>query len=277
MATNANVDPNAITIRDTVGTMRDTTTDDAHLDDVRRIRIDIMEEMNSAFWRSVFGEFLATLMFLYITMSTVMFRNNTCNIIDAAWAFGGSIILLVYSFAGVSGANINPAVSFGLLLCNKLTFVRFFFYVVGQMAGACVGSAFALALQPETTATPWNEVYSIPAGRAVWAEIMGTFCLVWVVMAACDNNRCGKVPHLGPLAPIAIGITVFVLHLGMIGIDNCSINPARSFGAAVVFGSWKDHWVFWVGPMIGGGSAGIIYELIFKDTAKTERATLIKL
>jgi glycerol uptake facilitator-like aquaporin len=110
-----------------------------------------------------------------------------------------------------------------------------------------------------------DEKYDTDPWQALVAEFMGTFCLVWVVMAACDNNKHDKVPHLGPLAPIAIGMTVFVLHLGMIGIDNCSINPARSFGTSLVFGEWADHWVFWVGPMTGGLFAGAVYDLFSKD------------
>ncbi len=80
------------------------------------------EPVTNEFVRACLAEFLATLMFLYITISTILLRNgsdadnNKYPVTDAAWAFGGSILILVYSFAGISGANINPAVSCGLLV-----------------------------------------------------------------------------------------------------------------------------------------------------------------
>jgi aquaporin PIP len=242
----------------------------------REIGVIVSEPITAEFLRACLAEFLATLLFLYITVSTILFRNggdsngNSYPVTDAAWAFGASILILVYSFAGISGANINPAVSFGLMIVKSISLTRCVAYTLSQCLGAYVGSAIAKIIGPDSSASPWNAVSEgTEANQALLAEIMGTFCLVWVVMSSVDDHRQTKIPHLGPLAPLAIGMTVFVLHLGMIGVDNCSINPARSFGASLAFGEWDDHWVFWIGPILGGILAGMCYELLFKEVQRS--------
>jgi len=242
--------------------------------DLSHIQIGIRwtEPLTSEFLRAVMAEGLGMVMFLYITVSMVLFRNGADSVgaaypvTDASWAFGASIIVLVYSMAGISGANLNPAVTIGITVVKKITLQRCIAYVFAQMWGAYFGARIAKALRPHGGNAPWNYLQEgVNHNQAMLAEIMGTFCLVWVVMAAIDPGRGSKIIHLGPLAPLAIGMTVFALHLGMIGIDNCSINPARSFGTSLAFGDWSDHWIFWIGPITGGILAAVTYETIFKE------------
>jgi MIP family channel proteins len=237
-----------------------------------QIGIKWTEPLTSEFVRAVMAEGLGMVMFLYITVSMILFRNGTSGdgapypVTDASWAFGASIIVLVYSMAGISGANLNPAVTIAITVVKKITFQRCIAYVFVQMWGAYIGARIAKSLRPSGGSAPWNHLAEgVNVNQAMLAEVMGTFCLVWVVMAAIDPGRGTKIVHLGPLAPLAIGMTVFVLHLGMIGIDNCSINPARSFGTSLAFGEFPDHWIFWVGPITGGILAALTYEVIFKE------------
>jgi aquaporin PIP len=88
------------------------------------------------------------------------------------------------------------------------------------------------------------------------------------VFAATDALRAENKAHLPVLAPMAIGFTVFICHLVAIPIDGCSINPARSFAAAVVYGRWTDMWIFWVGPFSGATIAALTYELAFRPSRK---------
>jgi glycerol uptake facilitator-like aquaporin len=97
-------------------------------------------------------------------------------------------------------------------------------------------------------------------GSAIGAEVLLTAILVFVVFAATDKSRGASTPHLSALAPFAIGVTVFLCHIVAVPIDGCSVNPARSFGAAVVSGVWAYQWVFWVGPLAAGVAVGLLYE-----------------
>lgn len=233
------------------------------------IGINLSEDLNLAFFKDCAGEFVASGLLLYITASTLISGNVGSSAVDTAWAFGATMLLLTYSFAGITGAHVNPAVSFGHMITKNITAMRCIGYTAAQCLGAAVGTAFAKSLDSDTEAVSWNAIADgVSTDTAFGAEVVGTFCLMFVVKAAADTHRSSKSAHLGPLAPLAIGMTYFVLHLGMIGIDGCSINPARSFGPALVFSEWADHWVFWAGPLLGGVLGGSAYELFFKGSAQ---------
>ena len=90
------------------------------------------------------------------------------------------------------------------------------------------------------------------------------FALVFVVFAATDAERAVSTAPLPILAPLSIGMIVFACHLVAIPIDGCSINPARSFGPALVAERWHNFWIFWVGPYTGALIASVMYELLFR-------------
>jgi len=93
---------------------------------------------------------------------------------------------------------------------------------------------------------------------ALLVEIVLTFALVWVVFATAVDPK-------GPrhLAPAAIGLVIMADHFIGVPLTGASMNPARSFGPALVSNQWADHWVYWLGPLIGGGIAALVYELVF--------------
>ena len=86
-------------------------------------------------------------------------------------------------------------------------------------------------------------------------------------LASADKKRREKSASLGPLAPLSMGMAYFALHLGMIHIDGCSVNPARSFGAANASNEWGDHWVFWVAPILGSLFGAVGYHLFDEKEA----------
>ena len=104
-------------------------------------------------------------------------------------------------------------------------------------------------------------------GTGLGAEIIGTFVLVYTVFSATDPKRSARDSHIPVLAPLPIGFAVFMVHLATIPVTGTGINPARSFGAAVIFNSkqaWDDHWIFWVGPFIGAAIAAIYHQYILR-------------
>lgn len=237
-------------------------------------------------YRAVIAEFIATLLFLYITVLTVIGYKSQVDpaknpdgcggvgILGISWAFGGMIFVLVYCTAGISGGHINPAVTFGLFLARKVSLVRAVLYIVAQCLGAICGCALVKSFQKTYYntygggANELNDGYNI--GTGLGAEIIGTFVLVYTVFSATDPKRSARDSHVPVLAPLPIGFAVFMVHLATIPVTGTGINPARSFGAAVIYGkqkAWDDQWIFWVGPIVGAAIAAFYHQFILRAAA----------
>nr|MCL8600415.1 aquaporin [Proteus mirabilis] len=248
--------------------------------------IDMEELTKWSFYRAIIAEFIATLLFLYITVLTVMgyklqsdltADGSECGgvgILGIAWAFGGMIFILVYCTAGISGGHINPAVTFGLFLARKVSLIRALLYMVAQCLGAICGVGLVKGFQSAHYdrygggANTVQTGYSNGVGLA--AEIIGTFVLVYTVFSATDPKRSARDSHIPVLAPLPIGFAVFMVHLATIPITGTGINPARSLGAAVIFNkkeAWDDQWIFWVGPFIGAAIAAFYHQFILRAAA----------
>ncbi|KAJ6331213.1 hypothetical protein OIU76_009734 [Salix suchowensis] len=248
--------------------------------------IDAEELTQWSLYRAVIAEFIATLLFLYITVLTVIgYKSQTdvskngdgcggVGILGIAWAFGGMIFVLVYCTAGISGGHINPAVTFGLFLARKVSLVRAIFYIVAQCLGAVCGCGLVKAFQKSYYTNYGggaNELADgFSKGTGLGAEIIGTFVLVYTVFSATDPKRNARDSHVPVLAPLPIGFAVFMVHLATIPITGTGINPARSFGAAVMYNkekAWDDHWIFWVGPFIGAAIAALYHQYVLRAAA----------
>ncbi|KAI4368775.1 hypothetical protein MLD38_017290 [Melastoma candidum] len=246
--------------------------------------IDVEELGKWSFYRAIIAEFIATLLFLYVTVLTVIGYKSQTNpakntdaacggvgILGIAWAFGGMIFILVYCTAGISGGHINPAVTFGLFLARKVSLIRAILYMVAQCLGAICGcglvKAFQHAYYDEYGGGANELAQGYKKGVGVGAEIIGTFVLVYTVFSATDPKRNARDSHVPVLAPLPIGFAVFMVHLATIPITGTGINPARSFGAAVIYNqhkAWHDHWIFWVGPFVGAAIAAIYYQFVLR-------------
>jgi aquaporin PIP len=232
-----------------------------------------------SFYRAGIAEFLATFLFLYISVLTVMgvvgnpsgSKCATVGIQGIAWSFGGMIFVLVYCTAGISGGHINPAVTFGLFLARKLSLTRAVFYMVMQCLGAICGAGVVKGFQTTLYMGNGGGANSVAPGYTkgdgLGAEIVGTFVLVYTVFSATDAKRSARDSHVPILAPLPIGFAVFLVHLATIPITGTGINPARSLGAAIIYNkkqSWDDHWIFWVGPFIGAALAAIYHVVVIR-------------
>ncbi|XP_049395192.1 aquaporin PIP1-1 [Solanum stenotomum] len=235
------------------------------------------ELMSWSFYRAGIAEFVATFLFLYITVLTVMgvsksdSKCSTVGIQGIAWAFGGMIFALVYCTAGISGGHINPAVTFGLFLARKLSLTRAVFYMVMQCLGAICGAGVVKAFGKTLYQTKGGGANAVNVGYTkgdgLGAEIIGTFVLVYTVFSATDAKRSARDSHVPILAPLPIGFAVFLVHLATIPITGTGINPARSLGAAVIYNNehaWNDHWIFWVGPFIGAALAALYHQVVIR-------------
>ena len=177
--------------------------------------------------------------------------------------FGLVLICLCYCIGNISGCHVNPAVSFGVWLSGRMSFKDMLGYWVFQMAGSLVGAAFlywCVNMNPEFNfggVTGENNLATnvlqpgATSGMALLVEILLTFFFVFIILGATDAKL-----GWGKFAGLAIGIALGLVNIVGIPVDNCSVNPARSFGPAVFSpGAFADYWIMVVGPLVGAAVA----------------------
>ncbi|MGH8975734.1 MAG: MIP/aquaporin family protein [Acidimicrobiia bacterium] len=185
-----------------------------------------------------------------------------------ALAFGLVVAVVIYGFGAISGAHINPAVTFTLALTRRFPWVEFVPYVVAQLLGAAVGGLLVVAIF-STAAVDLGGVGStvlspdVSYASGVAAEALGTFILVFAIMAVAVDPRAPK-----GWAGLMIGLAVTLAILVTGPLTGASLNPARTFGpylASALFDGappWEDFSLYWLGPFIGGAAAAIVYDLV---------------
>ncbi|KAL6204668.1 PREDICTED: probable aquaporin TIP1-2 [Fragaria vesca subsp. vesca] len=226
--------------------------------------------------RAALAEFISTLIFVFAgSGSGVAFAELTDNgattpagLVAAAIAHAFALFVAVAIAANISGGHVNPAVTFGAFLGGNITLVRSILYWIAQL----LGSVVACLLLKFATGGMTISAFSLSTGVGVWNavvfEIVMTFGLVYTVYAtALDKRSAGNISII---APIAIGFIVGANILAGGAFDGASMNPAVSFGPAVVSWSWESHWVYWLGPFLGAGIAALIYDWIFIGPATHE-------
>eukprot|EP00752_Nemacystus_decipiens_P008578 g7659.t2 len=218
-------------------------------------------------FRSICGEFIGSMLFLFFVITTARFADFDNDFTAAhmlvSGAFGLAIFVLVYIMADVSGAHLNPAVSIGLLVGKRISIERFLIYVPTQLAGAIAGAAIATTFLSSTAGGANEIAEGVAVADAFGGEVLCTFLLMITVFSACDGELARKNSG-APLLPFVIGMAVLLAHLVLIPIDGCSINPARTFATSVTNNSWDDHWVFWVGPLLGGVLGTVVWEAVLR-------------
>uniref|UniRef100_UPI0035900CED aquaporin-4-like isoform X1 n=2 Tax=Myxine glutinosa TaxID=7769 RepID=UPI0035900CED len=213
---------------------------------------------NQTFWRALLAEFLGTALLVTIGVGSATGSQSHSDL-HIALAFGLAIVMVVQAVGHVSGAHVNPAVTISMLCVHRINLFKAIGYVAAQCFGAMLGGGLLRAVSPFTTSFGVTKLHTdLGAGRGVLVEAIITFALVLTVFASTDKKRTDLL--CSPALPI--GLTVAVGHLFAIPYTGSSMNPARSLGSAVVSGEWPAHWVYWVGPILGGLLACGMYEYL---------------
>ena len=173
--------------------------------------------------------------------------------------FGLVVAAMIFSLGHISGAHINPAVTLGFALARHFPWKMTPLYWGSQLLGA---TAACLVLR-----SLFGNVADMGAtlpGAEVWVvaafEALLTFFLMFVIMAMATDVRA-----VGTAAALAIGATVALEATFGGPISGASMNPARSFGPALVSGNWTAHWAYWVGPNVGAAVAAFTYAWLRED------------
>lgn len=220
--------------------------------------------------KAYIAEFISTLLFVFAGVGSAIAYNkltadaalDPSGLVAVAVCHGFALFVAVAIAANISGGHVNPAVTFGLALGGQITLLTGLFYWIAQLLGAIVGS-YLLKVVTGGMAVPVHGVAAgVGAVEGVVMEIIITFALVYTVYATAADPKKGS---LGTIAPIAIGFIVGANILAAGPFSGGSMNPARSFGPAVASGNFAGIWIYWVGPLVGGGLAGLIYSNVFMN------------
>ena len=195
-----------------------------------------------------FGEGLTTMSVLFISL-----------------AHGGIIGVMIYTFGHISGAHINPAVTIPMMVTRKIGISDGIGYIVFQIIGALAAAATLKAILPELgaavnfgTQRGPSEILNKSVGSGFAVEAVLTFFLVLVIFMTAVHKRASPGWH-----GFAIGGMVFLIHLIAVPLTGASVNPARTFGPAVISGFWEFHWLYWAAPILGGVVAGLLMNYIY--------------
>lgn len=214
------------------------------------------------------AEFISTLIFVFAGEGSVLaYAKLTSNaattpagLTGIAICHGLALFIGVAVSANISGGHVNPAVTFGLFVGGHISLFKSIVYWIAQLLGAVIACLLLRVSTNYMTTSPHALAVGEPVYGALILEIVTTFGLVYTVYAtAADPRAAGNV---GIIASLAIGLIVGANILFAGAFDGGSMNPARSFGPALVAWDFTHHWVYWVGPLLGGLIAGVVYEVL---------------
>ncbi|KAJ7965955.1 Aquaporin tip4-1-like protein [Quillaja saponaria] len=209
-------------------------------------------------------EFIVTFLFVFAGVGSAITTDKLgSNALVSLFvvAIAHALVVAVTVSAGhISGGHLNPAVTLGLLFGGKISLVRSILYWIDQLLASAAASALLYYLTGGMSIPVHTLASGVGYTQGIIWEIVLTFSLLFVVYATMVDPKKGSLDGLGP---ILVGFVVGANILAGGPFSGASMNPARSFGPAMVSGNWTDHWVYWVGPLIGGGLAGFIYENFF--------------
>lgn len=180
-----------------------------------------------------------------------------------AFAFGLAIVAMAYSIGNVSGCHINPAVSVGMLVAGRMSVRDFIGYIVAQFAGGIAGAGLLVAFFGDNQALGQNgygsaSALGISAGVAFLVEVVLTFVFVLLILGVTSRSENTAVTGL------VIGLTLTLIHILGIPFTGTSVNPARSFGPALLAGgqALSQVWVFLLAPVVGAALAALVHKYV---------------
>jgi len=194
-------------------------------------------------------------------LSTQAPINSGAGLLGIALAHGLALSIAVSAFGGVSGGHVNPAVTIGFLVTGRITVGLAVLYIMSQCVGATIAAAACNYIFPVEAVETAKLGIPLPGGEWVTmpillvAEFIMTFLLMTAVFGTAVDER-GKIVNIGGLA---IGLTVAFDILAGGSVTGASMNPARSFGPALVYGHFDFHWCYWLAPIAGATVAALIY------------------
>jgi aquaporin Z len=211
--------------------------------------------------RRAVAEFVGTFALVFLGVGSIAVGADLPGV---ALAHGLAIAIMVSAVGHISGGHFNPAVTFGFLVTRRMAPLLAGVYWVTQLLAATVAALLLKAIFP---ASQLNGVglgapklgSGVGTGGGLLMEIVLTFFLVWVVFATAADPR----GTFKAIAGLAIGLTITADILAGGPVTGAAMNPARAFGPQLVGSHWQNCWIWYVGPLVGGGLAALAYEFLY--------------
>ena len=233
-----------------------------------------------------FAELFGTFVLVFGGCGTALFGH--VGFIGVAIAFGLTVVAMAYGIGHISGAHLNPAVSFGVWANGRMSFKEMLVYWAAQILGGIIAGALLLVVWKSAglgntgvfAANGYGDAFqnacggpatgylSVSAGGAFLIEALLTFVFLMVILGITDSRH-----ENGKFGGLAIGLTLTLIHLISIPLTNTSVNPARSLGVALfsdcpAWSACGQLWLFIVAPLVGACLAGLAYKCITGDCSK---------
>ncbi|WP_297918688.1 aquaporin Z [Metallibacterium sp.] len=222
-----------------------------------------------------FAEFFGTFWLVFggcgAALISAAFPHLGIGFAGVALAFGLSVLTMVYAVGPISGGHFNPAISLGMATGGRFAWKDVIPYWLAQVIGAIAAAGVLYLI---ASGKPGFDASSSgfasngygahsPGGYALGAVMIAEFVLTGFFVFVVMGSTAKRAP--AGFAGIAIGLTLTLIHLISIPVDNTSVNPARSTGPALFQGGWALHqlWVFWLVPLVGGAVGGWIFRTLF--------------
>lgn len=225
------------------------------------------------------AEGFGTMFLVLLACGSAVLAGPSIGGLGVGLCFGLVLVCLCYCIGNISGCHVNPAVSFAVWISGRMSGKECFGYVVAQLVGATFGAAFLYLLTQSAesyTLTQSPDAFHFggetgvnnlatnvlqpgaTSGMALITEALLTFFFVFIVLGATD-----AVKGAGKFAGLAIGLALGLVNIVGIPVDNCSVNPARSFGPAVFSpDAFGDFWIMVVGPLVGALVAALCWKVV---------------
>jgi len=218
-------------------------------------------------------ELIGTFVLVLMGCGSAVFASSAIGFVGISFAFGLSVLAMVYAIGGISGCHINPAVSISMLAARKLSVKDTIGYVAAQCVGAIIGAGvlywiatgnlgYNLAL--DGLGQNGYDAAS-PSGFSMASAFVAEVVLTFIFLLVIHGSTSEKAPK--GFAGISIGLSLVLIHLVGIPVTGTSVNPARSLGPAVIMSmanntALSQLWLFWVAPIIGGLLAAAVWKLL---------------
>jgi aquaporin Z len=213
------------------------------------------------------AEFLGTFYLCFAGIAAILSATpavgSGAGIVGIALAHGLALSIAVNAFGGISGAHFNPAVTLGFFATGRLPALSVGPYIVAQLLGASTAALICRMIFPVEAVVQAQLGLPLPA---VWASpaavIVAEFVMTYLLMTSIFGTAVDERGQAVKIGGFGIGLTVAFDILAGGALTGASMNPARSFGPALVIGNFSWHWVYWVAPIAGACAAAIVYERI---------------
>jgi aquaporin Z len=200
---------------------------------------------------------------------SAVLAGSAIGFVGISFAFGLSVLAMVYAIGGISGCHINPAVTISMLAAGKISVKDAVAYIVVQCVGAIIGAGLLYWI------ATGNPQYSLalglgqngydsasPSGFSMASAFVAEVVLTFIFLLVIHGSTSEKAPK--GFAGISIGLSLVLIHLVGIPVTGTSVNPARSLGPAIIVGgtALNQLWLFWIAPIIGGLLAAAVWKIL---------------